>query len=475
MWNIYCSKTFLPIIMSTTKKPRTKRAKSPKASSVVLKPDLCSGIYFDNNGTTLMCKDARDAFARWAACYNPSSDSRLSIPAKEMLEAARRAILSHCRVDEQLYTVLFTSGGTESNSTILHSTVLAYRKKSREVGSKLLPHIITSSIEHHSILETLHVLQEYGGIEVTQVAPTIHGNILPKAVEAAIKPNTCLISIMYANNEIGSINNISEIVRIAHRHRIPVHSDCVQIFGKYRVDLAENPIDAISVSSHKFYGPKGVGLLLLRNNFISGYKLPSIISGTQQGGLRGGTENMAGVAACVAALRHSFVNRREKNVKLMALRNQLIDGLGSLYTIGSYGNYVGATSSDGASTSTTSAGAKAALEIVVLGPDRSMDKKYLPNTVLLSIAKNTGVPFCNIKLKKFLDEHRCTVSVGSACMTASPTASHVLVGIGAPPVIKRGVLRVSFGDTNTSAEVSKFLTLLAKGVELQCKADSIDL
>lgn len=420
------------------------------------KKNCPSPIYFDHNATTLICSPAVKTHVEWLKCYNASSDSKISKPAKALLEKAQDNLLAHCGVSSATHTAVFTSGATESNCLIIKSCVRAYKKKLQEKGSELLPHVISSETEHHSIIECLQMLKENDEIELTLVEPTIYGNILPEDVEKAIKPNTCLISVMFANNEIPVINNIEAIGQIAHAHRIPMHSDCVQIFGKYQFNMKDKNIDALSLSAHKFYGPKGVGALIIDNNLIEGYGLTAEIHGTQQKGLRGGTENVPGIASMMTALKNTFVKRKEKNIKLFKLREALLDKLSKIYLFGKFVNYIGDNKEN------------PALELVSLGPPQKNKEFILPNTVLLSIVKNSGKPFCNVDLKKSLDAKNFVVSIGSACLTKSDKASHVLTAIGAPPVIKRGVIRISFGDSNTFEEINKFVKTLQICIEKQC-------
>ena len=413
-------------------------------------------IYFDNNATTLICPNSKKVHSEWIGCYNASSDSKIAKPAKMLLEKASDYVLAHCNVSSATHTAIFTSGGTESNCYIIRSCVKAYKKKLLEKNSNLKPHIITSSMEHHSIMDCINDLVSSGDIDVSYVSPTIYGTILAEDVEKEIRAGqTCLISIMFANNEVPVINNIEEIGHIAHANRIPMHSDCVQIFGKYKVDMIKHNIDALSASAHKFYGPKGVGLLIINNKLIEGYGLTAEINGTQQHHLRGGTENVAGIAALVAALTWNFSNRKVKNQKLFALRTYTLEKLRKMYPMGNFIDYVNEEQN------------MPPIEIVSLGPPEDNTAFILPNTLLISVAKNRGKPFCNVELKKFLDTKNCVVSIGSACLTSSDKASHVLKAIGAPPVIKRGVIRISFGDYNAKAEIGKFLAVLKQGIDKQ--------
>lgn len=421
------------------------------------KKTSCSSIiYFDNNATTLVCPPAKKVFMQWASCYNPSSDSKIAKPTRQILEKAQDAILDHCGVSTATHTAIFTSGATESNCLVIRSCVKAFRKKLIERGSDLQPHIIISATEHHSIVECVHDLSESGELDVSYVEPAIYGNILADDVEKEIKPNTCLVSIMFGNNEIPVINNIERIGAVANKHGIPFHSDCVQVFGKFKIDIRKSNLDALSASAHKFYGLKGIGLLILNNDLIDGYGLTAEINGSQQRGLRGGTENVPAIASLMAALKFAFTNRKAKNKRLFDLRERLLAKLSAEYPMGDFINYASEEKE------------LPAFELVSLGPPNDKKSYILPNTVLLAICKNKGKPFCNVELKKFLDAKNAVISIGSACLTSNDKASHVLNAIGAPPVVKRGVIRISFGDNNTAGEVDKFVNLLKQGIEKQC-------
>ena len=417
-------------------------------------------VYLDNNGTTLMCKQAIEATNTWLSCYNASTDSKVAKPARDLLEKATDDLLKHCGVSTASHTAVFTSGGSESNCFIIRACVKAFKKKLAERGSADTPHIVASQLEHHSTLECLRDLTALGDIEVSYVQPRIYGNILAEDVEREIRPSTCLVVVMAANNEIPVINNISEIGRIAHKHKVPLHSDCVQIFGKIKFNVMKQNIDSLSASAHKFYGPKGVGVLILNNDLITGYGITAEINGSQQSGLRGGTENIAGIAGMMAALDYCFKSKRqEKNARLFALRQRFLERIGKHFTIGEYAAYLTTDQADQAE--------KPDLELISLGPPEDKPAFILPNTVLLAICKNRGKPFCNVELKKYLDSKGFVISLGSACNTKSDKASHVLTAIGAPPVVKRGVIRVSFGDSNKPQEVDQFVAALKSGIEKQ--------
>ncbi len=487
----------------------------------------CPGpvVYLDNNSTTLMCGDAIKTFESWMKCYNPATDSKIAKGAKQMIEKVKANILKINGATSDTHTIIFTSGASESNCFILRSVATAYYYK-----KQIIPHIISSSIEHHSIIECLRYLERMGKIEVTFVNPNMYGQIVPIDVIREIKSNTAMISIMYANNETGAISNIPLLGKLAHERRIPLHSDCVQIYGKYKIDIQKSNIDAISASCHKFYGPKGTGFLIINNNLISGYGLEAEINGSQQHGLRGGTENPPAIAATGSALAWNFTNRKSKNRKQLELRNYIISELKKSYSFGDYANYYnrgeilnvtggrgkagsirdrtgtgtmddpedidyvddadsgssdrgGEDSDDDTRESSTVGGSSRILsltvvadeelfeesrkliskptfkplELVILGPDKNKTNTYLFNTILLAVAKNEGPAFCNVAFKHALDKQGVVISIASACLTEFDDSSHVMTAIGAPKLIKEGVIRISMSDYTTKEEVNKFL------------------
>lgn len=411
-------------------------------------------IYLDNNGTTKLCKKGKDAMIKWLdARANPSSDSIVSQKSKELITCAKLFMLKQCSAPKKKYEVIFTSGASESNCLILLSVSDAYKE---HTGKK--PHIITSATEHKSIIQCCNSLIKNNRADITFIEPNAYGYIDPKLIHDAIKPNTALVSIMAANNELGTMNNLKEIGKITSAKKVPFHTDAVQLFGKYKIHIPKNKIDALSMSFHKLYGPMGLGLLIISKDLIDGYGLKGQISGSQQSELRGGTENVPAIAASVASTEDNFNNREEKNKKMYMLKKRLILELEKHIPQGDYKSYFNKK-------------LPTQNEFIVLGAKCNNNVKnpnVLPNTIMLSFVKNNGdPPFCNIDLKKHLNAKNIIVSVGSACSTKSSKASHVLYAIKAKPVIRQGVLRISLSDHTTLKEILTFVKVLVAGVNKQ--------
>jgi len=470
---------------------KTKKTKKPDKKSQ-------KTIYFDNNGTTLICPRAKKTSLRWLSCYNASSDAKIASTARNLLKSSKNYIHKHCETGgDDKYRVLFTSGATESNCAIIRMIVEAFDRNRSE-----MPHIITSEYEHHSTLACLHQLEDDEKAKVTYIKPSIYGVISPKSVKKAINKNTCLVSIMWANNELGTCNNIRELAKVTHeastgKFRIPFHTDAVQMFGKHQFPLrgkdknGMQDIDALSMSFHKLYGPKHSGLLIIKKDVVDGFDLKAIISGSQQYGLRGGTEDLPGIAGSIEALKHTFSGRTAKNKHLMKLKILLLELLAKNFNFISYAEYLHIESepeskhesielkrkpnkktkgkktkgkrAKGKKTKSSSANAEPTdnIELILLGhPDHK--RKVLPSTVLLSIIKHKGKPFCNVKFKKALGRENIVVSISSTCLTDQKTSSHVMDAISAPKKVKNGVIRISFGDSNTEAEVRRFVSVFTK-------------
>lgn len=349
----------------------------------------------------------------FSECYgNANSIHSTGLDARKALNAARKkvAVALNCNPEE----VYFTSGGSESDNWALKGVAFANRKKGN--------HIITSAIEHHAILHTCEWLEKQG-FEITYVPVDADGLVNPADVEAAITDKTILISIMAANNEIGTIEPIEEIAKIAHAHHVLFHTDAVQAIGAIPVDVRAIGCDLLSLSGHKFHGPKGVGALYIKQ----GTRIDNLIhGGAQERGRRASTENVAGIVGMAEAIELATANIPEKAARISALRDQLIDGL-------------------------------TALPYVRLNGHRT---KRLPGNVNVSVRFIEGE-----SLLLRLDLAGVAASSGSACTSGSLDPSHVLLAIGLPHEIAHGSLRLSLSDTTTQEEVDYVLSVLPGIIE----------
>lgn len=360
-------------------------------------------IYLDNAATTKMSRRAIDAMIPYmGGVYgNPSSLHSVGQAAAEALADFRRRMADRlgCMPQE----IIFTSGGSESdNQAILSAAKLGARKGKR--------HILSTAFEHHAVLHTLKKL-EREGYEVTLL--DVHGDGIVRAqeVEAAIREDTCLVSVMYANNEIGTVQPIGEIGEICRRKGVLFHTDAVQAAGHLPIDVVAQNIDLLSLSAHKFGGPKGIGVLYARKGVAL---TPLIEGGAQERGKRAGTENIAAIAGMVAAFEESCDAMAENAKKISALRDRLIDGL-------------------------------ADIPHSVLNGDPG---KRLPGNVSFCFKGIEGE-----SLLLLLDDKGICASSGSACTSGSLDPSHVLLAIGRVHDVAHGSLRLTLSAENTEAEI----------------------
>lgn len=412
-------------------------------------------IYFDNNATTIVPPDVIREMVKWINKGNPSASYRTAVECRTLMKEFRAYIATKCNFisyeeDDKysaadlpkVYQIVFTSGASESNNTILRSLADAYK-----FNTSLTPHVIISSIEHKSIIECANQLAGIGRIEVSYVKPDKLGFIQPEDVEKHIKSNTALICVMHANNETGAINNIKRIGMIAHAHQVPFFTDVVQSFGKYCLDPLGMNIDAFSVSFHKLHGPQGVGLLVIKRQFLEGFHLMPQVCGSQNCGFRGGTENIPGIAASFLGTKLTWVDRRAKNDRMKEIKNRIMHELETRIPCQTYADYLVAPLAH-------------PMQIVFMS---TSDKVYLPNTLMLAVVAKS-INICNVKIKKALESAGILVSIGSACNTSSSKASHVLSEMGVDTNIKKGTLRISIAEENTLNEadvfVEKFIQIL---------------
>ncbi len=371
-------------------------------------------IYADNAATTKMCPAAIEAMTK---CMeenygNPSSLYSVGQRAREALEDARERIAKclGCAPRE----ITFTSGGSEAdNQAIFSAAKLGARK-----GKK---HIVSTAFEHHAVLHTLDKLKQQG-FEITLLDVHSNGIVTPEQVRDAIREDTCLVSIMFANNEIGTVQPIAEIGAVCREKGVLFHTDAVQAVGHIRVNVAEQNIDMLSLSAHKFHGPKGIGVLYAKR----GIALDSLINGgAQERGKRAGTENLPAIVGMAAALEQATARLDDYAAKLIPLRDKLIAGLDRI-------------------------------PYSELNGDRD---HRLPATVNFCFEGIEGE-----SLLLLLDDKGICASSGSACTSGSLDPSHVLLAIGRPHEVAHGSLRLSLGDDVTEADIDYIIQAVTEVV-----------
>lgn len=372
-------------------------------------------IYLDNAATTPVDKRVLEAMLPYYSDVfgNPSSLYSYGQEAKKAIEEAREKVAKALGADSD--EIYFTSGGSESDNWALKGVAYALKDKGN--------HIITTEIEHHAVLNTCRYLEKEG-FKVTYLPVDEYGLVKPEDLKKAITDKTILVSIMFANNEIGTIEPIEELVKIAHEKNVYFHTDAVQAVGNVPIDVKKLDVDLLSLSAHKIYGPKGVGALYIKK----GVKIHSLIQGgTQEKNRRAGTENVPGIVGLGEAMELITKNLDSHINKLTFLRDKLINGI---------------------------------LEKIPYARLNGHPTKRLPGNVNVSFEFIDGE-----SLILNLDMAGICASSGSACTSGSLEPSHVLLAIGLPRELARGSLRLTIGKENTEEDIDKVLEALPQIVK----------
>lgn len=360
-------------------------------------------IYADNAATTALSPEVlQDMMPYLTTVYgNPSSMYSIGSEAQKAVELARVDVAE--AINALPREIFFTSGGSESDNWAIKGVARALKAKGKN-------HIITSAFEHHAVLHTCDALKKEG-FEITLLDVHSDGLVRPEELEAAIKDTTALVSIMYANNEIGTIQPIEELGAICRRHGVLFHTDAVQAMGNVPIDVKKQNIDLLSMTAHKLHGPKGCGALYIRQGVR-----PQILidGGAQERGMRAGTENVAGIVGLASAVKRAKATMEQRTERLTGLRNRLIDSLSKI-------------------------------ERSRLNGDR---EKRLPGNINMCFE---GIEGEALLLR--LDLMGICASSGSACTSGSLDPSHVLLAIGLPHEIAHGSLRLSFSDETTEEDI----------------------
>jgi len=367
-------------------------------------------VYMDNAATTALSPKVLEQMMPYLTqTYgNPSSVHAFGREARQGVEKARAQVAKALNATED--EIIFTGCGTESDNTVLLGVAERYKNKGN--------HIITTNIEHHAILHTCEYLEKHG-CEVTYLPVDEYGRVTAQQVAEAIKPNTILVSVMFANNEVGTIMPIAEIGAVCKEKGVLFHTDAVQAVGHLAIDVKAMNIDMLSLSAHKFHGPKGVGALYMRR----GIRLPShIMGGAQERGRRAGTENTAGIVGLGAAIELACENISENAAKLTVLRNRLMEGI-----------------------------EREIPEVKLNGHPT----ERLPNNVNYSIRYIEGEA-----ILLMLDMNGVAASSGSACTSGSLDPSHVLLALGLTHEVAHGSVRLTLGEETTEEDIDYVIQVL---------------
>lgn len=373
-------------------------------------------IYADNAATTSLSPTAFEAMKPYFSEFygNASSLYKLGGQSQKAVDNAR-SVIAECINAPKPNNIFFVSGGSEADNWALKGAAELGERKNKK-------HIISSKFEHHAILHTLEYLEKHG-FEITLLDVHENGIVSPEELDKAIREDTALVTIMFANNEIGTIQPIKELAQIAHKHNVLFHTDAVQAVGNIPVDVQDLDVDMLSMSSHKFHGPKGMGALYVKK----GIKLPNLIhGGAQERGLRAGTENTPGIVGMSVALKEAVEKIPEKNARLEKMRDRLIENL------------------------------------------LKIDRSRINGDRIHRLPGNVNMCFEGIEgesLLLMLDLNGICASSGSACTSGSLDPSHVLLSIGLPHEIAHGSLRLTFGDENTEEDIDYIIKTIPPIVE----------
>ena len=374
---------------------------------------MAKSVYMDNNATTSLKKEVLDAMLPYYTDIYGNASSKfykVGRDAEQALYKMRESVAKSIGAPS-VNEIYFTGSGCEADNWAVKGVAFANRKKGN--------HIITTKIEHHAILNTCEYLERHG-FEVTYLDVDEYGFVTPEQVEAAIKDTTILITIMTANNEIGTIEPIKEIAEVAKKHGVIFHTDAVQAIGHTKIDIKELGVDMLSLSAHKFHGPKGVGALYIRN----GVRIDNLIhGGGQERGKRAATENLAGIAGLAKALEIAVADLDKNMAHSKKMRDRLIKGIRDNIPY-----------------------------CRLNGPE---DEGRMCNNVNFSFQYVEGE-----SILMMLDMNGIAASSGSACASGSLDPSHVLIAIGLPHEIAHGSLRLSVGEDTTDEEVDYVISVL---------------
>jgi cysteine sulfinate desulfinase/cysteine desulfurase-like protein len=418
--------------LKKSRKKSIDKSKPITKSKIVEIPSECKKnnnlIILDNINISSMCSNIEKIYKKNIGNLNPTTHNKI-------IKDSKDSLLKTCNGGSE-YTLFFTSGESNSNVVFLCSAVNAYKKI-----RKIKPHVLISSVEHESIIKYANSLKDSDQIELTYIKPNIYGCILSEYITAAIKPNTCCVSISYINHELGSVNNIEKISEILHEKKIPLHTDCSYLFGKHKLDLQKTNVDAATITFDKINGPACIGAIIIKNDLLHGYKLSehSLTLENKQ------PMNIPAIIASVEAVKQSLNNRNNKNQKLLKYRKDIIDKLSKRYQLITYSDYINL---DTPPLETS----KSKNKLIILGPPPSNESYYTPSILAFILINSKNKT--NIQIKKEL-EKKCI-------MVSTPDDTYVYDEIKIPKDIQQFIIRISISDMISQDQINKFISTIQK-------------
>jgi cysteine desulfurase len=404
-------------------------------------------IYFDNNATTIVPDTVIASICKWYNMGNPSSNNVLGNKSTNLIESAKAAVAEYFGFSLKDYYVIFNSGASESNSYVITNAARSFK-----VETGKLPIIMHSNVEHKSVMHCIELLTADSLIAALPIYVNFDTGINLVKFEDMLKKNVsrvALIVVMYVNNETGIINNIKKIVEIAHKYNKPVHSDCVQAAGKIPLNISALGIDSVAISMHKMHGPIGTGICIIRKELVKNYGMCAEICGSQNFKLRGGTENIPGIAGALASIKYMLRDPiLKKAADIVNNRNHIVIGLSKLFPCFYICDY-GTSKSIAAKRS----------GVVIYWLTNKEFSNVVTNTILLSVYKPK---VCNQTLMAELEAEGIIVSTGSACNASETDGSTVVKNMQVPEELHNGVLRISLGIETTKSDASVFVKVFSK-------------
>ena len=355
--------------MESKKKNKPIIKKKSKKKENKIKETKSDLVIFDDLDSSYLDPHIENTYKKSIYNMNP-------IENRNIIDDSKDYILKTCNSGD-LYSIFFTSGESESNVMFLQAVINSYKNI-----RKVKPHVITSSIEHASIIRYINSLKDSDQIDVTFIKPNIYGCILSEYILSAIKPNTCCVSISFVNHELGSINNIEKISAILHDKKIPLHSDCSYLFGKYKLDLIKTNIDAVTISFDKINGPTGFGAIIVKKDLLTGYKITDYSFKLDDKRLF----NIPLILASVASVKSSLNNRTDKNILILNKRNEIINTLSKHYILTTYADYLNSDNNEALKN-----------KLIILGPPINDCAYYAPSILTFILINENNKKNINIK------------------------------------------------------------------------------